>query len=426
MREHQIVINLKTEHFEEAQRLARQAGAKSASAFLRDKLVDLLEFESGQANPDNQFSQAKQERLARLSRDLTRMHRELQVYVAESWHETDQIAEKSEATGKSPTSDAVASISNPEEPINFEAALQAIDSMDLFGAKFGANKEAQTTGGADSSLSATLLQTQAGYEKAADFAQRFQNSGIPISESNNVPTPTNQSEDDLEELADRAFAISPRLGAIEDPDAGPLLEEDDPLKDLLDDTLVKKMGHRAPGRRAKSDEHSRSRQKSPDTPSIAKPDIATETPAPDKAAQQNSQTSLSDLENLLEPGKGAKPESISALEEMLKQTPQEESNPEELVESNPDKESAAEIEWQLNDEPATVHEEPVSISEEEEVQHEDDDDDKREDETSSNEQAGADETAARNDEGENTIDHKSAIRHDLTSGPPPKRRKRTP
>jgi hypothetical protein len=52
------------------------------------------------------------------------------------------------------------------------------------------------------------------------------------------PTPTSQSTfepgaDRLEQLADRAFAISPRLGALDG-------DSQDPLDDLLEDSLLKR------------------------------------------------------------------------------------------------------------------------------------------------------------------------------------------
>lgn len=80
MREHQIVINLKRDQFEEVQRLARLAGSKSVSAYLKERVLELL---APDAEPEPQGGPTLEEMLD-IDHELSRMHRELQVFIAES------------------------------------------------------------------------------------------------------------------------------------------------------------------------------------------------------------------------------------------------------------------------------------------------------------------------------------------------------
>jgi len=80
MREHQIVINLKRDQFEEVQRLARLAGSKSVSAYLKERVLELL---NPDAEADKQGGPTLEEML-NIDHELSRMHRELQVFIAES------------------------------------------------------------------------------------------------------------------------------------------------------------------------------------------------------------------------------------------------------------------------------------------------------------------------------------------------------
>lgn len=87
MREHQIVINLKREQFEEVQRLARLSGSKSVAAYLRDRVLEHLD----SLNNDDSVKQTTApatEELLEINQELTRMHRELQVFIAESLSST--------------------------------------------------------------------------------------------------------------------------------------------------------------------------------------------------------------------------------------------------------------------------------------------------------------------------------------------------
>jgi hypothetical protein len=82
MREHQIVINLKREQFEEVQRLARLAGSKSVGAYLRERVLTFLALKG--TDEDDQTIAPSAQELLEINHELTRMHRELQVFIAES------------------------------------------------------------------------------------------------------------------------------------------------------------------------------------------------------------------------------------------------------------------------------------------------------------------------------------------------------
>ena len=72
MREHQILVNLKAQQFEQLQRLARERGFKSVSAYVKQKLLELAmgieeEAPSRSAGSDQGLS-------AQVLEDLGRLH----------------------------------------------------------------------------------------------------------------------------------------------------------------------------------------------------------------------------------------------------------------------------------------------------------------------------------------------------------------
>ncbi|MDZ4837887.1 MAG: hypothetical protein SGJ27_29230 [Candidatus Melainabacteria bacterium] len=83
MREHQIVINLKREQFEEVQRLARLAGSKSVATYLKERVVEIVALQQQNDSDQPKVAPSSQE-LLEINHELTRMHRELQVFIAES------------------------------------------------------------------------------------------------------------------------------------------------------------------------------------------------------------------------------------------------------------------------------------------------------------------------------------------------------
>ncbi len=162
MREHQIIINLRPEHYQELERLSRLAGVHSVSLFAKERILASLEKvnslttfqaeDGSQKNPQPKTIDA-------VAMDIKRLQRELQIFVAESLNRKD--------FGYMSKDPAAADVDND-----------------------------------------TLVQ--------------------PVVPEDFLP----QVPDDLEELAERAFNISPRLGVLENIDDDvPLFS--DPLDELL-------------------------------------------------------------------------------------------------------------------------------------------------------------------------------------------------
>ena len=191
MREHQIVISLKSEHFQQVQRMARAAGSKSVGLFIRQRLLAALGL-------DGHDSAAEPERgpdWQRISGQLRRLHRELQVFIAESI-----AGDLNNLTLEQP-------LRMPEE--NF-----LTDGAPLMP---GYNYEYQEA----------MRNQAAAYPPAAP---------PPPAPSNKSAASFDSKSDDMEKLADRAFAISPRLGALEQINTR-AKELQDPLQDLLGQSL---------------------------------------------------------------------------------------------------------------------------------------------------------------------------------------------
>jgi hypothetical protein len=177
MREHQITINLRPDQFQEVQRLSRAAGSRSIGLFAREKLLTALGLSSASAsvrvgNPD----------LKSAASDIRRLHRELQTFIAES------LSTKDYAYGS-----AVA------QPVNQENMLLSVAAEDL---PIPLTADADSDPGSAHEIEDSVIQEQS------------------------------QTVDEMEELAERAFAISPRLGAIDE-----LSDDDIPFSDPLDELL---------------------------------------------------------------------------------------------------------------------------------------------------------------------------------------------
>jgi hypothetical protein len=167
MREHQIVISLKPEQFNQLQKLARAAGARSVGAFLREQLVTSLGVEGDAAAlgavPNWQL----------IGGQVRRLHRELQLFIAES----SSIPEEEEDLPFIVDEDSLTPEGEPEPPPTFVPSIKAPEIQDSAAVK-------------------------------------------------NLVEPAKVPADAMEELAERAFAISPRLGAL------------DPLQGLLEESLL--------------------------------------------------------------------------------------------------------------------------------------------------------------------------------------------
>jgi hypothetical protein len=84
MREHQIVITLKPDQFLEVQRLARAANAKSMGVFVRQKLLAALGIEGSLVDEQIVGANGGDVDLDAIVADLRRVHGELKAFVAES------------------------------------------------------------------------------------------------------------------------------------------------------------------------------------------------------------------------------------------------------------------------------------------------------------------------------------------------------
>ena len=113
MREHQIVINLKRDQFEEVQRLARLAGSKSVSAYLKERVLALL-LES-EATPEKTDGPTIEDMLE-VNHELSRMHRELQVFIAESLSNSVYSGDEE--------------LENEFDPDNFDQTFAAFQEME--------------------------------------------------------------------------------------------------------------------------------------------------------------------------------------------------------------------------------------------------------------------------------------------------------
>jgi hypothetical protein len=85
MREHQIIINLKPEHYQELERQARVGGAKSVSVFAKEQILRSL----GIAGRTDDIVLPSSPDVASVTADIRRLHQELQIFIAESLAERD-------------------------------------------------------------------------------------------------------------------------------------------------------------------------------------------------------------------------------------------------------------------------------------------------------------------------------------------------
>jgi hypothetical protein len=170
MREHQITITLQAEQFQEIQRLARTAGARSVGTYAREKLLAAVGLNLGTTN----LKATRAQDLTSVTGELKRLHRELQIFIAES--------------------------------------LSAKDYGYVVNGPQPSERERGTT---SSTSQGNTNQESASSENQPAQLQDY-----------------GQSAKEAEELAERAFIISPRLGAIEEVSDEPM-DFSDPLDELL-------------------------------------------------------------------------------------------------------------------------------------------------------------------------------------------------
>ena len=177
MKEQQIVITLTAEQFDQVQKLARAAGSKSVGAFIRERFLESFGIE-----PQALASQAGHNpNWQNIAGQIRRVHRELQVFIAEST--------------------AIAEFANENGELTFQEERPV----------------------AEAGRAVELRQS------TQDISQAPAHSESDVFDS---------AKDEMEQLAEKAFAISPRLGALETEVSG---ENGfgDPLDDLLEDSLLK-------------------------------------------------------------------------------------------------------------------------------------------------------------------------------------------
>lgn len=256
MREHQIVVNLKVEQFEQLQKLARERGFKSVSAFVKQKVLELamgIDSAAGHNQPSaEQVSLAAAPVLA----DLDRIHNELKSFLDELAGPTE-LPNSALGASNSLYNGSAASFNEREF-----AVAAPDDDFDWAPAGASGYSTAAYTNSLNPSAgtgSASILPGTSGIAGSAassldigsgvsDYQEESESSTLPqvlpssnlggfgyglgkyssfggVGSSARFSTPFNAGDrlsgyrdimDDMEELADRAFAISPRLGAIDE------------------------------------------------------------------------------------------------------------------------------------------------------------------------------------------------------------------
>ena len=255
MPDHQIVIKLDKDQFDEAQRLAKLAGFRSASTFIRERVVSIIK-DGGEGNELETLIPNLPLKIKNIDSDLSRIQHELKMFISE----TDltpipvqSIVEKQNAPDTS-----------------FDSQLSFAEFSDQTGATIELNDPVYHTGKETSSSELVITDNtsvetkkelpvpdQNEHEKEKSVWQSGDKSTDTTLENMEIQPDASHKEsapevkeaveaaeianDELEEMADRAFSISPRLGAL-DPNKGPIpLSDDDPLADLLDEHLVDKL-----------------------------------------------------------------------------------------------------------------------------------------------------------------------------------------
>lgn len=233
MREHQIVITLKPDQFLQVQRLARMAGAKSMGMFVRQRLLAALGIEG---EPERQGGTVD---LQPAVSELKRLHSELRGFVAESlaMYLDDSISSPGQEVTGDP--DLMFGAGNPEVRTlpGIDPAVESVeDTHDL----------------AEQESAEPLFETSPADD--SDYDEPFGSDDDELlpppavaneAQSRTLGTVASIQNDELENLAERTFAISPRLGAIEPPAVpAPIIRPITPvnaqgqLRDPLSELLV--------------------------------------------------------------------------------------------------------------------------------------------------------------------------------------------
>lgn len=412
MPDHQIVIKLSKDRFDEAQRRARDAGFRSATSYIREKIESFID------NPEELKSALEEARLIvdqelldqirQVDDDLMRMQQELQVFISE----TEELHEEF----------PLETLDSFEFKENFGSIPELPEFTDSTGATMEEPKTSRenTT---DDTTSDTKSSTKYRPDATASHAITIDTGSATISRSESTPldeqekniwrTPTqsfspeipeeeeiqpsaeespkveieepqqpqieevlsavDEAHDELEEMADRAFSISPRLGEIEEVKGVMAIAEDDPLADLLDENLVEVM---------KSGETVKLESR------IIEQQVSKETDEPEDVVQES--TAVPEVDDR-EKEESSASEQDSAQEE----AEEEEEEIEEAIDESSEEEEPEEAENNETEENRASDMILLNGSEEDDELDEDDQDEPEDD----------------------------VQKHDLSSGPPPKRKK---
>ena len=280
MPDHQIVIKLSKDRFDEAQKRARDAGFRSATSYIREKVESLID------NPEELKSALEEARLIvdqelldqirQVDDDLMRMQQELQVFISETEElqegfplETLKPYEIQESFATIPelpefTDSTGATMEEPtlhQKDITVDTTIDTINNTTILPNPITSHAITLDTGSATISRSESTplderekniwrtptqsfspeVPEEEDIQPWAEDSPTLENDELPQPQIEEVLSAVDQAHDELEEMADRAFSISPRLGQIEEVKGTIAIAEDDPLADLLDENLVEVM-----------------------------------------------------------------------------------------------------------------------------------------------------------------------------------------
>lgn len=277
MPDHQIVIKLSKDRFDEAQRRAREAGFRSATSYIREKVESLID------NPEELKSALEEARLIvdqelldqirQVDDDLMRMQQELQVFISETEElqeefpletleayaiqesfatipELPELPEFTDSTGATMEEPAPSQKDiTVNTTIHPDSATSHAITLDTGSATIS-RSESTPLDERERNIWRTPTQSFSPEVPEEEEIQPWAEDS-PTVENEEPPQPqpqievvlttVDQAHDELEDMADRAFSISPRLGQIEEVKSTIAIAEDDPLADLLDENLVEVM-----------------------------------------------------------------------------------------------------------------------------------------------------------------------------------------
>lgn len=250
MREHQISINLKAQQFELLQRLAREKGYKSVSAYVREKILELALSVEPTARSAGAIASPNVE--PRVYKELARIHGDLKLLIEESLGGGDTQGKSAGAV------DAFSLVAGLDENNLLKPAGAAGAGFVSAGGTAGVSESGGVESGVpfDIKSLANDLEQISSNDNVSDplfgaSSQTLSDNSLDVYENQAIPRGNlggfgfglsgyssflgggyssyrggisggdrlagyRDILDDLEELADRAFAISPRLGSVDE------------------------------------------------------------------------------------------------------------------------------------------------------------------------------------------------------------------